>query len=71
MQLVRFLTMDDFGKSGPEIYINPEHVRSVEAMDPYSDRQRARILFGESDNIIVAEPASEVCTKLTKQTSAA
>lgn len=71
MQLVRFLTCDDFGKPGPEIYINPERVRSVEAMAPYSDRPRARILFGGADNITVAEPATEVCTKLTKLTSAA
>lgn len=65
MQLVQFLTMDDFGKPGPEIYINPEHVRSVQAIEPYSDSPRARVLFGADDSVIVAGPATDVRAKLT------
>jgi hypothetical protein len=64
MRLVEFVTIDEFGKRGPEVYINPEHVRSVEMLDPNDKMSRARLVFGEGGALIVMEAVAEVRNKL-------
>lgn len=64
MQFVHFDVIDDQGNRERDIYVNPEHVRSVISMQPYGEKQRARLSFGADDNVLVAGSADEVRRKL-------
>jgi hypothetical protein len=64
MRLVHFDTIDDQGNRQRDIYINPECVRYVTAMQPYGKNQRSKITFAMDDSVLVGVTAEEAQRKL-------
>jgi hypothetical protein len=59
MRLVHFNTIDDQGVHQRDIYVNPDLVRSVTAMQPYGKNQRSRLSFASDDNVLIGVAAED------------
>jgi hypothetical protein len=64
MRLVHFNTIDDQGVHQRDIYVNPDLVRYVTAMQPYGKNQRSRLAFASDDSVLIGVTADDAQRKL-------
>jgi hypothetical protein len=64
MRFVHFDTIDDQGNRQRAIYVNPDLVRYVTAMQPYGKNERCRLAFASDDGVLVGVSADEAQRKL-------
>jgi len=70
MRMVKFEQIDEQGKRERDIYINPEHVRSLIALPDYGKNTRSRITFSADDGVLVRGTVEEVLAGLEGRAAA-